>query len=195
MRTTGLIQKVEQRLVAYKGRRSAKQLPKSLGVTREIMRLIIREDLNLRPCRNTTRPKLSNDNKKQRVSFAYWVQKFLKKEDHGKILFTDETYFSVEDIFSRQNKLIYAASRLETDEQGGIKQKSKYSKRLIVWLGASKNGLASPIIFKSGGTFSHENYIEIILPRAHSEGERLLGDDFIFQQDHTTPHTHRELLA
>ena len=71
MRTKGLIQKVEQRLVAYKGRRSAKQLPKSLGVTRETMRLIIREDFNLRPYRNTTRPKLSNDNKKQRVSFAY----------------------------------------------------------------------------------------------------------------------------
>ena len=62
-------------------------------------------------------------------------------------------------------------------------------------MGASRNGLTSPIIFKPDGTLSHENYIEIILPHAHSEGERLLGDDVIFQQDHTTSHTHRELLA
>jgi hypothetical protein len=71
VRTKGLIQKVEERLVAYNGRRSARQLAKSFGVTRGTMRLIIREDLNLRPYRITTRPKLSNDKKKQRLSFAY----------------------------------------------------------------------------------------------------------------------------
>ncbi len=158
------------------------------------MRLIIREDLNLRPYRITTRPKLSNDKKKQRLSFAYQVQKFLKKEDHGKILFTDEKYFSVEGVFNQQNERTYAASRLEVDEQGAINQKSKYSKTLIVWLGASKNGLTSPVIFNPSETLSHKNYIEIVLPHAQSECERLLGDDFIFQQDYATLHTQRESL-
>ncbi len=56
VRTKGLIQKVKQRLV-YKGRRSARQLAKSFGVSRESMRRIIKEDLNLYAYRITTEPK------------------------------------------------------------------------------------------------------------------------------------------
>jgi hypothetical protein len=60
------------------------------------------------------------------------VRKFLRKEDHGKILFSDEKYFSVEGVFNRQNELVYAASRLEADEQGGINERSKYPKRIMI---------------------------------------------------------------
>jgi transposase len=76
VRTKGLIQKVKQRLV-YKGRRSARKLAKSFGVSRESMRRIIKEDLNLYAYRITTEPKLTDDHKKRRVSFAYWVRKAL----------------------------------------------------------------------------------------------------------------------
>jgi len=79
VRTKGLIQKVKQRFV-YKGRRSAHQLARSFGVSREIMRRIIKDDLNLYAYRITTQPKLTNDNKKQRVSFAYWVRNALRKK-------------------------------------------------------------------------------------------------------------------
>ncbi|CAF1428140.1 unnamed protein product, partial [Rotaria sp. Silwood1] len=194
VRTKGLIQKVKQRLV-YKGRQSARYLAKSFGVSSETMRRIIKDDLNLRVYRITTQPKLTDDHRKRRVSFASWVRKFLRKEDHRKILFTDEKYFSVEGVFNRKNERVYAVSRLEADEQGGINEKSKYSKRIMVWLGASKNGLTSPIIFEPGETLSHKNYIEVLLPHAQSEGERLLGEDFIYQQDNATPHVHRKSLA
>ncbi|CAF2837225.1 unnamed protein product [Rotaria sp. Silwood2] len=116
-------------------------------------------------------------------------------EDHGKILFTDEKYFSLEGVFNRQNECVYAVSREEADKQGGIKHQAKYPKRIMVWLGASKNGLTSPIIFTPGETLSHKNYIEVVLPHAQSEGSRLLDDDFIFQQDNATPHIHNESLA
>ncbi len=62
-------------------------------------------------------------------------------------------------------------------------------------MGACRNGLTSPIIFKPGETLSHENYIDVVLPHARSEGKRLLGDDFIYQQDNARPHVHRMSLA
>lgn len=65
----------------------------------------------------------------------------------------------------------------------------------MVWLAASKNGLSVPIIFKPGETLTHENYIEIVLPHALSEGRRLLGDDFIYQQDNATPQKHKDSIA
>jgi hypothetical protein len=64
-----------------------------------------------------------------------------------------------------------------------------------VVIGAYKSGVTSPIICKPDETLSHKNYIEVVLPHAQSEDKRLLDDDFIFQQDNATPHTHRELLA
>jgi hypothetical protein len=93
------------------------------------MRQIIKEDLNLYAYRITIEPKLTDDQKKRRVSFAYWVRKALRKKDHGKILFSDEKYFSLEGVFNRQNDRIYAVNRLEADKQGGIHQESKYPKR------------------------------------------------------------------
>jgi hypothetical protein len=123
------------------------------------------------------------------------MRKELRKKDHGKILFSDEKYFSLEGVFNRQNECVYAASQQDADERGGINQKTKYPKRSMVWLGACKNGLTSPIIFKPGETLSHENYIEVVLPHAQAEGQRPLGDDFIYQQGNVIPHTHKKSLA
>ncbi len=50
------------------------------------------------------------------------MRKSLRKEDHSRILFTDEKYFSLERVFNRQNERVCAVSRMDTDEQGGIKQ-------------------------------------------------------------------------
>ena len=79
MRTKGLRQEMEQRLIAYNDRRCARQLAKLFDITGETVRLVIRKDVKIRFYRITTRPKLSNDNKKQRASFAYWVQNCSKK--------------------------------------------------------------------------------------------------------------------
>jgi hypothetical protein len=188
VRTKGLIQKVKQRLIC-KGRRSTRQLARSFDVSSRTMRRIIKGDLHLRAYRITTQSKLNDDHKERRMSFAYWVRKTLRKKDHGKILFTDEKYFALEGVFNRQNERVYAVSRLEADEQGGINQKSKYPKRIMVWLGASKNGLTSPIIFKPDETLSHENYIDVVLPHAQSEGRWLLGDDLSINKT-TLRHIH-----
>ena len=193
IRTKKLIRKVSKRLVS-KGRQSARRLAKSFAVSRETMRRIIKNDLRLRPYRMTTRPKLTEDHKRRRVSFAYWVRRELKKEDHRQILFSDEKYFSVEGVFNRQNDRIYASSRLEADQRGGVHPTSKYPKRVMVWLGACHNGLTSPLFFKPGETLTHKNYIDVVLPHALSEGERLLGDRFIYQQDNAKPHVHRQTI-
>jgi hypothetical protein len=72
---------------------------------------------------------------------------------------------------------------------------NKFPKRIMVWLGAGKNGLTTPIVFKPGETLAHKNYIDVVLPHALSEGRRLLGKDFIYQQDGAMPHAHKESQA
>ena len=65
----------------------------------------------------------------------------------------------------------------------------------MVWAGAYKNGLKSPIIFKPGKTLTHSNYIDVVLPHALAEGQRLLGEDFIYQQDNARPHMHKDSMT
>ena len=180
--------------LAYRGRRSARHLAKIFGASGATMSRIIKEDLHLHCYRVLTQPKLTNDHKKKRISFAYWVRKSLRKKDRDQILFTDEKYFSLEGVFNHQNECVYAVSREEADEQEGVRGQAKYPRKIMVWLGASKHGLTSPIIFKPRETLSHINYINVVLPHAQSEGVRLLGDYFIFQQDNATPHTHHASL-
>ena len=156
---------------------------------------IIREDLHLHAYRVTIELNLNDRHKQRRVSFTYWVQKFLRKKIEKKILFTDEKHFELGDIFNHQNDRVYPLSRHDADENKGTKPTAKFPKKLMVWLAASKNGLSLPIIFEPGETLTHENYIEIVLPHALAEGQRLLGDDFIYQQDNATPHKHKDSIA
>ncbi|CAF2099809.1 unnamed protein product [Rotaria magnacalcarata] len=159
------------------------------------MRRVIQDDLHLHAYHVTIQPNIQDDHKQRRKSFAYWVRKSLRKKDHGLILFTDEKYFGMDGIYNRQNDRVYASSRQEADAHGGIHRLSKFPKRIMVWLGACKEGVTTPITFKPGETLTHKNYIDIVLPHAFAEGQRLLGEDFIYQQDNATPHTHKDSLT
>ncbi|CAM4820023.1 unnamed protein product [Rotaria magnacalcarata] len=194
IRTKSLIRKVKNRFI-YKGRQSARKLVNSRGISKGTIGRIIHEDLHLHAYRVIVESNLNDEHKQRRVSFTYWVRKFLRKKDREKILFTDEKYFELGGIFNRQNDRVYTPSRYYADEHKGTKPTAKFPKKLMVWLAASKNGLSLPIIFEPGETLTHENYIEIVLPHALSEGQRLLGDNFIYRQDNATPHKHKDLIA
>jgi hypothetical protein len=115
----------------------------------------------------------------------------LTKASIRKILFSDEKYFIVDGIFNRQNNRVYAVSRATADESGGIYTKAKYPAQIIVWLGVCYRDVTKPIIFEPHETLTQVNYIDDVLPLALSEGKRLIGDTFIFQQDNARPHTAR----
>jgi hypothetical protein len=118
---------------------------------------IVREDLYLHAYHVTTQPNLHDEHKQRRISFAYWVRKSLRKKGHYQIVLTDEKYFGLDGIFNRHNDRVYASSRQEADEHGGIRPVSKFPKKIMVWLCASKSGLTTPIIFKPGEALTHSN--------------------------------------
>ena len=82
----------------------------------------------------------------------YWVRRSLRRVDREKILFINEKYFELDGIFNLQNDRIYASSRKQADDHGGTKPTAKFPKKIMVWLGASKNCLTAPLIFKPGET-------------------------------------------
>jgi hypothetical protein len=59
----------------------------------------------------------------------------------------------------------------------------------MVWLGACSKGL-TPLMILNEGSVDHAKYIKQVLPIAKKYGNRMLSDDWTFQQDNATPHTH-----
>ncbi|CAF4641408.1 unnamed protein product [Rotaria sp. Silwood2] len=60
----------------------------------------------------------------------------------------------------------------------------------MVWLGACAEGLTVPVIFEDG-TMDAQKYIKEVLPIALKSGKKMLGNNWTYQQDGATHHTHR----
>jgi len=190
-RTKKLIQRVKKGILQKKTKKSARQLAKSLNVSRTTIRRVIKDDLGLKSYVKRVAPKLTDAQKKKRFSFCTWARKNVTKKLARNVLFSDEKKFDLNGAYNKQNDRIYASSRQEADENGGVHRKTKFPKKVMVWLGACYNGVTRPVIIEEG-TVNHEVYIQQILPIALEDGKKLIGDEFTFQQDGATSHTANE---
>ena len=58
---------------------------------------------------------LADDQRDQRKKFANWVLTNFRKEDTMKILFSDEKYFDIDDVYNFQNDRVWAVNRPDAD--------------------------------------------------------------------------------
>ena len=143
------IMKVKSRLNKKK-RVSTRKLASDINISRTSIRRILREDLGYKPYKKIKQPKLNNLQKNKRVKFANWVLNNYSKDDTKKWLFTDEKFFDLDGIHNSQNDRVWAASREEADRKGGFREKTKYPKKVMVWLGACADGLTTPVMLQNG---------------------------------------------
>jgi hypothetical protein len=59
----------------------------------------------------------------------------------------------------------------------------------MVWLGACSEGV-TPLVILDEGTVDHAIYIEKVLSVALKYGNQVFGNDWTFQQDGATSHSH-----
>ena len=90
-------------------------------------------------------------------------------------------------LYNRQNDRIWAPSREQADANGGIHRKTKFPQGVMVWLGTCYEGVTRPVIIEQG-TINHQQCVQKILLLALKDGQRLMGDQFIFQQDGAPAH-------
>lgn len=187
-RTTGNIQKVKTRLKRKK-RVSSRKLAKEIGISRRTVQRILRSDLGCRPYKKIVEPMLTEEHKVKRKRFFNWIRNNFAKEDTRKILFSDEKMFDIDGVYNSQNDRIWAVDRKEADKNGGVKQRRKFPAKVMVWLGACTKGV-SPLVVFDEGTVDHARYIKEVLPVALKFGNKVFGNDWVFQQDGAKPHTH-----
>ena len=188
IRTKENILKVKNRLRRKTGV-SARKLSMKFGISATSVRQILKIDLGLKPYKKVIKPSLSDDQKIKRKKFANWVGNNFRKEETMRILFSNEKFFDINGVYNSQNDRVWAVDRADADEKGGIQQRRKFPQKVMVWLGACFKGI-TPLVILDSGTVDHDYYIKKVLPVALKYGNKVFGDDWIFQQDGATPHSH-----
>ena len=104
-------------------------------------------------------------------------------------MFSDEKIFDINGVCNAQNNRIWTVDRDEADEKGGRKQKRKFSQKVMIWVGVCSNGV-KPLVILDKGINDHHRYIREVLPLPIKYGNKVFGDDWTYEQDNATPHTH-----
>jgi len=158
VRTKTTIRKVKQ-LVKKRKNVSVRKLANKLKTSKTTIHRLLKTDLKYKAYKIRKQPALTNKHKLNRKQFANWVKNNFNKDQTRKILFSDEKYFSVDGVYNAQNDRIWAVNRLEADKNGGVKNKSKFPSKVMVWLGACSKGLTSLVILDEG-SLDHDKYIK-----------------------------------
>ena len=77
----------------------------------------MKNDLGLRPYRIVIESLLPDEQKIKRQKFANWVRTNFWKEDTI-ILFPDEKFFDIDDIYNSRNDRVWAVDRADANKKG-----------------------------------------------------------------------------
>ena len=80
-------------------------------------------------------------------------------------------------------------SMLNSRDDSGHQYQKKFPFKVMVWLGMTWNGFTSLVVLPPKMSFNSDFYIKNVLPIVSRDGKRLIGTNFIFQQDGASCHS------
>ena len=110
-----------------------------------------------------------------------------EKEKTLKILFSDEKLFDIDSIYSSQNEKAWAVDRADADKKRWYEAETKISTKVMVWVDVCSQGI-TPLVTLDEETVNYMRYIEKLSPVALKYGNKVLGNDWVFQQDGVKAH-------
>ena len=99
------------------------------------------------------------------------------------------TFVDIDGLDNTQSDRVWAVDRADADKKGSIKQRRKFSHKVMVWLCVCSKGIM-PLVIPDEGTVDHTVYVRKVLPVALKYGNEAFGRDWVFQQDGARPHSH-----
>ena len=195
VRSKAFVKMVHRNVRSNKKTKSARAIAREKDCDHKTVLNAIHHDLNLKCYRRIKVPDLTDEHKDQRLKFARWVRKHFTRESSRKIMFSDEKMFDGDGQLNPQNDVVYAESREDANNNGGLRPTKKYPAKLMVWVGVTFYGITKFVDLPLNTSFDSDFYVSKVLPIARRDGERLIGPDFIFQQDGASVHTSHQSIA
>ena len=136
-RTRRNIAAVQEELSKDLVNRSPKKTPKRIGqrlqISKSSVARIIKFDLNLHPFKKIKVQQLTLNHKYNRLNRCQSLIQRFTDAAVKKILFTDETMFTLAGVYNAQNTRVYAASRREVSAREILFQKDSNNFKIMVW--------------------------------------------------------------
>jgi len=140
------------------------------------------KEIGLFPRIARKKPFLSKINKKKRFEFSKKYKDW-EVEDWEKVLWTDETKIN---LHSSDGKIwVWRFEGEELDDEL-ISKTYQHSDSIMVWCSISSNGVGSIHIID--GKMNAKIYLKILKKYLFFDGNRLIGEEFIFQRDNDPKH-------
>ena len=190
MRPTQLVKKVKRSIEVGVRKKSAKLLAKDNNCSdRRSIRRVIHDDLGFKTYRKLKAPALTEPQIERRLAFSRWVRKHFDHESCQKICFSDEKMFDANGQINPKNDVIYAPSRSSANKLGGLSRRRKYPLKVMVWCMVTWNGPSRVVVLPARTSYNSDFYARKVIPVVEEECARLMGEDFIYQQDGASCHT------
>ncbi|GAA47268.1 hypothetical protein CLF_100154 [Clonorchis sinensis] len=158
---------------------SITQVSQLTGIPRADKHRIMRRHLHLYPHHFTSLQNITEEDKKQRVTFANWLLD--NEEIVPNILWGDEANFSGDGIINKHNCVIW--SREAPHE---YLTHNLHSSHLCVWRGFSSKCLLCPFFFDA--MVSGDSYLHVLQTHVIPQLKQHKKSSTVFQQDGAPPH-------
>ena len=107
-------------------------------------------------------------------------------------MFSDEKWFDADGQMNSKNDIIYAENREHANSIGGLNLRTIFPFKVMMWSGITCNSVSEVVVLPSKKSFTADFYIEKIIPIIKRDGNRLIGDNFVSQQDGASSFTSKK---
>jgi hypothetical protein len=138
--------------------RSARRMAQDLGINRETVRKVLKEDLKVFPYKMQAAHHLNDKAQSTRLQRCKSLRRrFSTDATHHSILFTDEKVFTIEQSFNKQNDRIWSPSLFSIDPDHRFVRRVQKPASIMVWAGICATG-KTPLVFVNPGVKVNQEY-------------------------------------
>ena len=162
-----------------------------LGISKNSVYRIAREDLDLNIFHRVKGQKLTLEDHQKRVVRSKRMLRLFTRDKLKKTFFSDESIFTIEGRYNPKNDVIYTheKKKADVDESRLHHDRSNFPRSIMVSGAVSMLGKTSLYIIEQGVRMDSGYYCENLLSELIPEMSGLSAGDFIFQQDGARCHT------
>ncbi|CAF3689023.1 unnamed protein product [Rotaria socialis] len=147
-RTKRLINLVKTRLNSNVRRKSIRTMTKDFKSTYATIRRVLVEDLGKKCYRKINVQKLKQDQKPIRKQCCTYIRKNIDRRKAENMMVTDEKIFTKNGYINPKNDVVWADSRCDTNDRGGVHEKEKFPASIMIAFGATWNRPTEPYFFR-----------------------------------------------
>jgi hypothetical protein len=176
---------VLKEVVSEKPDLSIREAAQVADISRELARMVLKEDLKLKPYKLPHYHELKPGDPTKRLNFSLWFRS-LPQGTAMRLICSDEAYFCLTEPVNKQNNRLW----LSTRPTEGIEQ-PLYDQKVLVWCAMSSKRIYGPYFFE--GTVNQHSYHRMLIDFFWPKVVREDYKKYYFQQDGASSHTAKKV--